>query len=54
MYRNFGKNIRREIGLKIHEIVHKASLIISGNTRVLIKINNDHRQFILDMENKLG
>jgi hypothetical protein len=35
MYRNFGKRIRKEIGLKTHEIVHKSPIRIGGETRVL-------------------
>jgi hypothetical protein len=35
MYRNFGKKIKREIGLKIHETVHKPPLRIGRETRVL-------------------
>jgi hypothetical protein len=46
MYRNFGKKIRRELGLKSHEIVHKPPIRIGGETRVLRNKDKQRSQAI--------
>jgi hypothetical protein len=52
MYRHFGKTIRREIALKIHEIIHKPPLRIGGETRVLRNKDKQRPQAIQKRQGK--